>query len=111
MSVWACHIPKSKRAPWEVQGVEGEVIEHFLYHELGKEEVPYLCLDCRYRIHHWAKAWWHKEHVHGDPSYASLEDTCIGSFKDLPASKMVRYAAFLCLLRGGLIQPTQIHLH
>ena len=42
MSAWACHIPKSKRVPWEVQrvkctkceveGVEGEVIEHFLYH-------------------------------------------------------------------------------
>ena len=50
MSVWTCHIPKRKRAPWEVQrvkctkceveGMEGEVIEHFLYHELGKEEVP-----------------------------------------------------------------------
>ena len=63
--------------------------------KLGKEEVPYLCLDCGYRIHHWAKTWWHREHVHGDPSYASLEDTCIGSFKDLPASKMVQYAAFL----------------
>ena len=58
MSVWTCHIPKRKGAPWEVQrvkctkceveGMEGEVIEHFLYHELGKEEVPYLCLDCGY---------------------------------------------------------------
>ena len=67
MSVWACCIPKSKRAPWEVQrvkctkceveGVEGEMIERFLYHELGKEEVLYLCLDCGYQIHHRAKAW------------------------------------------------------
>ena len=58
MSVWTHHILKSKRAPWEVQrvkctncevdGMEGEVIKHFLYHELGKEEVPYLCLDCGY---------------------------------------------------------------
>ena len=99
MSVWTHCIPKSKRASWEVQrvkctkceveGVEGEVIEHFLYHELDKEEVPYLCRDCVYQIHHWAKAWWHREHVHGDPLYVSLEDTCIGSFKDLSASKMV----------------------
>ena len=57
--------------------------------------MPYLFLDCGYRIHHQAKAWWHRKHVHGDPSYVSLEDTCIGSFKDLPASKMVSYAAFL----------------
>ena len=45
-------------------------------------------------------AWWHREHVHGDPSYASLEDTCIGSFKDLPASKMVHHAAFLHPFKG-----------
>ena len=42
------------------------------------------------------QVWWHRKHVHGDPSYASLEATCIGSFKDLPVSKMAHHAAFLC---------------
>ena len=73
-----------------------QVLQHCLYDELTEREVPYSCRDCVFRATHRGKAWQHRANVHNDPAYARLEDTCSGTFEDLPWHHLMKAPVVRC---------------